>query len=160
MLTTFACACATLRLGLAFVLLGALSDGAVGQSSTLAAITPPAITTGTISNAVRLPEAPIAHKFCDRGNRLLFFAVGALNTADFAVTRNNLANGGRELNPLVRPFAGSTAGLAANFSAQTAGAIGISYIFHRTGHHRLERITPLVNIAGSAVAVGYGLAHR
>jgi hypothetical protein len=156
----FACAWIKLRLGLAFALIGVLSTGALGQSSTFAGINPPAITSGAKSNAIRLPEAPVTHRFWDRENRLFFLAVGALSTADFAVTRDNLANGGRELNPLVRPFAGSTAGLAASFSAQTAGVIGISYMLHRTGHHRLERITPLLNIAGSAVAVGYGLAHR
>jgi hypothetical protein len=72
----------------------------------------------------------------------------------------NLANGGRELNPIVRPFAGSTPALAANFLGQTAGVVAISYMFHHMGHHRLERITPLANIAASAFAVSYGLSHR
>ena len=107
-----------------------------------------------------LPEAPSQHKFLDRKNRLLFATVAIFSAGDFAVTRMNLANGGRELNPLVRPFAGSTPALAANFVGQTAGVVAISYLLHKTGHHRLERMAPAVNIASSAFAVAYGLSHR
>jgi hypothetical protein len=107
-----------------------------------------------------LPETPVAHKFWDRENTALFATVAAFSAADFVVTRDNLSHGGRELNPLTRPFAGSTAGLAANFAGETAGVIGVSYFFHKTGHHKLERLTPLINFGASAFAVGYGLAHR
>ncbi|MGB7583230.1 MAG: hypothetical protein WBM11_00195, partial [Terriglobales bacterium] len=86
--------------------------------------------------------------------------VAAFSAADFVVTRDNLSHGGRELNPLTRPFTGSTAALAANFAGETAGVIGVSYMFHRTGHHKLERLAPLVNFGMSAFAVSYGLAHR
>jgi hypothetical protein len=57
-------------------------------------------------------------------------------------------------------FAGSTAGLAINFAGETAGSIGLSYLFHKTGHHKLERLTSFVNIGASGGAVGYGLSHR
>jgi len=100
------------------------------------------------------------HRFWDRHNKILFASVGAASAADFCVTRANLANGGRELNPVTRVFAGSTAGLAFNFVGETAGSIGLSYIFHKTGHHNLERATSFVNIGASAGAVGYGLSHR
>lgn len=110
--------------------------------------------------SVDVPAAPSQHRFWDRDNRVLFSTVAAFSAADFAVTRTNLANGGRELNPVTRLFSGSTAGLAANFAGETAGVVGLSYFFHRTGHHKLERITPLANIAASAFAVGYGLSHR
>ena len=107
-----------------------------------------------------LPEAPSQHKFWDGKNRFLFTSVAAFSAADFTVTRMNLNSGGRELNPMVRPFTGSTAALATNFAGQTAGVVAISYLFHRTGHHRLERMTPAANIAASAFAVAYGLSHR
>ena len=100
------------------------------------------------------------HKFWDKQNRVLFVAAAALNGADFAVTRANLQSGGQELNPLVRVFGRSTAGLAANFIGETAGVISLSYFFHKTGHHKLERAVSLVNIGGSAGAVSFGLAHR
>ena len=111
--------------------------------------------------AVSAPEnVRPEHPFWDRENSILFAATGAAASADFFVTRMNLSAGGRELNPLVRPFAGSTAGLATNFVVETAGVISISYIFHKTGHHRLERLTSVVNVSSSAFAVAYGLAHR
>jgi hypothetical protein len=110
--------------------------------------------------AAGLPETPEPHKFWDKKNTALFVTVAAFSAADFAVTRDNLNHGGRELNPLTRPFSGSTAGLAANFAAETAGVIGVSYLFHKTGHHKLERLAPLVNFGASAFAVSYGLAHR
>jgi hypothetical protein len=111
--------------------------------------------------AVSAPDkATQEHLFLDRENSILFAATGAAATADFFVTHMNLSNGGRELNPLVRPFAGSTAGLATNFVLETAGVIGVSYVFHKTGHHRLERLTSVVNISSSTFAVAYGIAHR
>jgi len=106
------------------------------------------------------PVGPEQHRFWDRENTLLFTATGAMATADFFVTRANLASGGRELNPFTRPFASSTPLLAANFAMETAGVIGVSYLFHKMGHHKLERVTSFVNIGGSAAAVAYDLAHR
>jgi len=100
------------------------------------------------------------HKFWDRENKFLFAAVAVSSAADFAVTRSNLQSGGRELNPVARVFAGSTAGLATNFAGETAGIIGLNYVLHKTGHHKLERMTSLVNISASGFAVGYGLHHR
>lgn len=107
-----------------------------------------------------LPEAPNQHRFWDKQNQILFATVAALSAADFAVTRANLQNGGKELNPVTRLFSGSTAGLAANFAGETAGIIGLSYYLHKTGHHRLERIAPMLNIGASSFAVVYDLSHR
>lgn len=101
-----------------------------------------------------------AHKFWDKSNRILFVAAAAMNAADFAVTRANLQSGGQELNPMVRVFGRSSAGLAVNFAGETAGVVGLSYLFHKTGHHKLERMVSLVNVGASAGAVSYGLAHR
>ncbi len=107
-----------------------------------------------------VPEtAPSQHKFWDKENTILFVSVAALSATDFAVTRANLQSGARELNPVARVFAGSTAGLAVNFAGETAGTIGLSYVFHKTGHHRLERLTRLVNMGASSFAIGYSLTH-
>jgi hypothetical protein len=100
------------------------------------------------------------HKFWDKQNRALFVAAAVVNGADFAVTRANLQSGGQELNPVVRVFGRSTAGLAVNFVGETVGVIGLSYFCHKTGHHKLERTVSLVNIGSSAGAVSYGLMHR
>jgi len=110
--------------------------------------------------ATALPEAPSHDRFWDNENRALFAMVAALSAADFALTRSILQNGGKELNPVTRLFSGSTAGLAVNFAGETAGIIGLSYYFHKTGHHQLERIAPMLNIAASSFAVVYDFNHR
>ncbi len=83
-----------------------------------------------------------------------------MNAADFAVTHANLQSGGKELNPITRLFSRSTAGLAVNFAGETAATMGISYLFHKTGHHRLERITSAVAMSVSTQAVIYSGTHR
>lgn len=106
------------------------------------------------------PPVASEHKFWDRQNKWLFATSAVLNAADFAVTRSNLQSGGRELNPIVRMFGRSTPALAVNFAGETAGLVTLSYFFHKTGHHKLERFVSVVNIAASAGAVSYGLAQR
>jgi hypothetical protein len=78
-----------------------------------------------------------------------------LNGAAFAVTRANLQSGGQELNPVVRVFGRSTAGLAINFVGETVGVISFSYFFSQdrpsqTGACRLPD-----RHGSSAGAVGY-----
>lgn len=154
-----------LRRSLAAILLTMLGFcvPAKSQEISLAMLEPTSIepVVATQSSSSRsLPEAPSQHRFMDRENSVLFATVAATCAADFAVTHQNLANGGRELNPMTRLFSGSTAGLTVNFVGETAGVVGLSYFFHKTGHHKLERLTPLVNVGASAIAVTYGLTHR
>jgi hypothetical protein len=134
---------------------------ALAQQASLALLQPKAIEAAFVRpvEPVTLPEAP-SHKFWDRKNSVLFAATAALSTADFIATRNNLQNGGRELNPVSRVFAGSTAGLAVNFAGETVGVIGVSYLFHKSGHHKLERAVTILNIGASATAVSFDLLHH
>jgi hypothetical protein len=104
--------------------------------------------------------APVEHRFWDRENTFLFATTAALSAADFVVTRDNLREGGRELNPVTSLFSGSAAGLAVNFAGETAGVVGLSYALHKMGHHKLERLVSMVNIGSSAAAVSFDLAHR
>jgi hypothetical protein len=138
---------------------------AASQEVSVAWLQPAPLQPSPAPMARALPSTPARqvieqHKFWDAKNTALFATVAGFSAADFVVTRDNLSHGGRELNPLTRPFAGSTAGLAANFAGETAGVIGVSYLFHKTGHHKLERLTPIVNFGMSAFAVSYGLSHR
>lgn len=110
--------------------------------------------------SVAVPSLETTHKFWDNKNRALFAAIAASSAADFAVTRANLQGGGQELNPMVRVFGRSTAGLALNFAGETVGVISISYFLHKTNHHRMERALSMVNIGSSLGAVTYGLKHR
>jgi hypothetical protein len=100
------------------------------------------------------------HRFWDRENGVLFALNAGAAASDFTVTRANLRSGGQELNPVTRIMTGSTPALAANFALETGGVIVVSYLFHKTGHHTLERATSVVNFSGSIAAVAYGVTHR
>ena len=114
-------------------------------------------TTGGV--AQRSPEAP--HKFWDRKNQALFVIHAGVEGTDFAITHDNLANGGHETNPLGRSLCESgTPGQVTFFAARTLGALGISYLFHVTNHHRLERVTTMFMISDSAYGMAYSFAHR
>jgi hypothetical protein len=139
-----------------------LCGPALAQEVSLALLQPEPMRLAPISTTVQpvtLPEAP-SHRFWDRENSALFATSAAFSTADFFVTRANLRNGGQELNPMTSLFGRSTAGLAVNFAGESVGVIGISYFFHKTGHHKLERAVCMVNIGSSATAVSFDLAHR
>lgn len=144
-----------------FLVLSGLCAPAMAQQVSLALLQPESIEASPMVKSVEpanFPEAP-SHSFWDRKNTLLFATSAAFSTADFVVTRNNLRNGGQELNPVTRVFAGSTAGLVANFAGEAAGVVAVSYLFHKTGHHRLERAVSMVNIGSSAGAVMFDLMH-
>lgn|SRR5208282_2286096 len=150
-------------------LIAQVPDAPVPQPLTqVASIQPGLIRPAPMQPAASRPVAamftttstPGEHRFWDRENAALFAGSAALSTADFLVTRANLQSGGRELNPVVRIFGRSSAGLAVNFAGETAGVIAMTYFFHRTGHHRLERVVSVVNMGASAGAVSYGLTHR
>ena len=138
-----------------------LCGPAMAQQVSLALLQPESIEASSMVKSVEpmtLPEAP-SHRFWDKENSVLFATSAAFSTADFVITRNNLRNGGQELNPVTRVFAGSTAGLAVNFAGEAAGVVAVSYLFHKTGHHKLERAVSLVNIGSSAGAVMFDLRH-
>jgi hypothetical protein len=148
------------------ILLGVLSFCPPAASQEVsAALLPPApaamepLTTVSVSQPRTLSEAS-SHGFWDRENTILFASSAALSAADFVLTKDNLHSGGQELNPVTRLFAGSTTALAMNFAGETAGVIGLSYFFHKTGHHKLERAVSLLNVSASGAAVTYALAHR
>ena len=110
--------------------------------------------------ATPAPPEQATHAFWDLENRTLFALNGTLAAADFFTTHRNLDQNGKELNPVARAFTGSTPALATNFALETGGVVGISYLFHKTGHHKLERMTSYVNLGGSAFAIGYNLCHN
>lgn len=105
------------------------------------------------------PPAPLGvHRFWDRENDWLFAGVGAGRALDYSSTLNLRRRGIDEVfltNSIVdnHPlFAGIEA-------AATGASIGVCYIFHRTGHHRLERWTSIVHfgIATGGAVRNYAL---
>jgi len=89
-----------------------------------------------------------SHPFWAKDNILLFAGVGAGRALDYISTRHFRNRGVNEwlfTNNIVdnKPlFAGiEVAGVAAS--------IGVSYLFHRSGHHKLERWVSIVHIGAS-----------
>ena len=112
-----------------------------------------------ISTAAPQASAPgTTHRFWDRTNDLWFAGVGASRALDYASTLNLRRRGIDEIfltNSIVdnHPlFAGIEA-------AATGASIGVSYLFHRTGHHRLERWTSIIHfgVATGGAARNYAL---
>jgi hypothetical protein len=85
-----------------------------------------------------LTKCLATHRFWDKENDWLFAGVFASRFLDFASTKNFLARGRSEIL-LPDDIVYNNAGFAALEAAGAATSVGISYIFHRTGHHKMER---------------------
>ena len=130
----------------ALLLIVAASSLRAQQTSPAAAAPDKPVAQAPQSTAGAAPAAhphPV-HRFWDRENDWLFAGVGAGRALDYASTLNLRRRGLDEIfltNSIVdnHPlFAGIEA-------AATAASIGVSYLFHRTGHHRLERWTSAIH---------------
>jgi len=84
------------------------------------------------------------HPFWDRENGLLFAAVGASRALDYFSTLN-FRRRGRNEALLTNDIVDNHAAFASIEAAATVASIGVSYLFHRTHHHRLERWTSIVH---------------
>ena len=92
---------------------------------------------------------------------MLFATHATLEAVDFGITHHNLSDGGRELDPMAKALCESgTAGQLVFFGGRMAGVVAISYLLHKTGHHKLERALPLYASGDSAYGVAYSFAHR
>lgn len=92
---------------------------------------------------------------------MLFATHGALEAADFGITHRNLSQGGKDLDSMGTALCESgTAGQAVFFGGRMVGVVAISYLLHRTGHHKLERAFPIYASGDSAYGVAYSFAHR
>lgn len=100
------------------------------------------------------------HKFWDRQNTILFATHAGLAATDFALTHRNLASGGKELNPIARPFTNmGTPGEVVFFAGSTAASLGVTYFLHKTHHHNMERWVARYGVADSASGVVFNLAQ-
>jgi hypothetical protein len=109
-----------------------------------------------------LPPAPATqHAFWDRKNILLFSGVAVFRGLDYASTRNFQARGRTEVL-IPDDVVDNSAGFASLEAAATMTSVGISYIFHRTGHHKMERWLSIghIGVTGFGVAWNYSLKSR
>jgi len=116
-----------------------------------------------VSAAVPKTSPPgTIHRFWDRENDLWFAGVGAARVLDYASTLNLRRRGLDEIF-LTNSIVDNHALFGGIEAAAAAASIGISYLFHRTGHHRLERWTSIVHfgLATGGAARNYALkTHR
>jgi len=94
------------------------------------------------------PAAPEAHRFWDKENAWLFAGVGASRTLDYFSTLNFRRRGDSEVL-LTNDVVDNHAGFAAIEAGATGLSIGASYLFHRYGHHRLERWVSILHIGAA-----------
>ena len=85
------------------------------------------------------------HHFLDREGRWWFTGVGAERTLDYFSTLNMRRRGRQEIF-LTDDLVDNHPAFAAIEAAATAASIGASGLFHRFGHHKLERWTSVVHI--------------
>ena len=114
------------------------------------------------TGAAVLPEAPASQqRFWDRTNVLLFSGVALFRGLDYASTRNMQARGREEIL-LPDDVVNNSAGFASLEAASAAASVGTAYIFHRTGHHKLERWISIghISVTGFGVARNYALKSK
>ena len=90
-------------------------------------------------------ENAARHRFWDQQNRWLFASVGAARTLDYFSTLNMRRRGRQEIL-LTNDVVDHHAAFAAIEAATAGVSTGASYLFHRYGHHKLERWTSFVHI--------------
>jgi hypothetical protein len=109
-----------------------------------------------------VPEAPQPeHRFWDRTNILLFSGVAVFRGLDYASTRSFQARGRTEIL-IPDDVVNNSAGFAGLEAASAATSVGISYIFHRTGHHKMERWLSIthISVTGFGVVWNYSLESK
>src|SRR5271168_1942995 len=90
-----------------------------------------------------LPER--THRFWDEENDWLFAGVGASRTLDYFSTLNMRRRGRQEIF-LTNDVVDNHAAFATIEASATGVSIGAAYLFHRYGHHKLERWTSITHI--------------
>jgi hypothetical protein len=100
------------------------------------------------------------HHFLDGGNKLRMAIFAGLVAADGISTQEILNSGGhwREMNPLARPFVNH--GAPGQLAASAIGfgfSVGSSYLLHKTGHHKLEKLMLNASIGVEAEVVSSNL---
>jgi len=102
------------------------------------------------------PESPFTkHRFYDRFAKLELAAAGTLAATDSAITCRFLARGEREMNLPTQSCAGMVGFQLAFYGAGE----GLSFLLHRTGHHKLERLPRLYLGSGNAYGIAFTARH-
>jgi len=114
---------------------------------------PPAAPLPEHPQATEPAKKPQVHRFWDRTNCWLFAGVLGARYLDFASTLNARRRGLVEVL-LNNEIVDNHAEFAAIEFGGTITSVGASYLFHRTGHHSLERWTSIVHIGVTVFGAG------
>ena len=131
-----------------------LAQDAPASSPIPAQQLPPARGVTSAGEGQSLKSAPPTHAFWDRTNILLFSGVAVFRGLDYASTRNFQARGRTEIL-LAQDVVNNSVTFAGVEAAGAATSVGISYLFHRTGHHKMERWLSIAHISVTAFGVGW-----
>jgi hypothetical protein len=85
------------------------------------------------------------YRFWDKENRWLFAGVGAARVLDYSSTLNMRRRGRQEVF-LSNVVVDNHPAFATIEAATTGASVDASYLFHRCGHHKLERWTSFVHL--------------
>ena len=124
----------------------------IAEVSPITAVAP--VTPKAGPGALPVESAPASrgaseHKFFDRQQLLALSAHSGIRLADTIKTCRELSHGGvEEWIP-----AQSCGGVAAWQAGSVGLALGVGWIFHHYGRHRLERLTPWVGTGASAAGL-------
>ncbi|MGH9743083.1 MAG: hypothetical protein ACRD51_12130 [Candidatus Acidiferrum sp.] len=123
------------------------APGSLAQSQSQAASKPETPVARAVANTSRQENirGGKTHRFWDKQNDWLFAGVGAARTLDYFSTLNMRRRGRQEIF-LTNDAVDNHAAFAAIEASATAISIGASYLFHRYGHHKLERWTSYLHI--------------
>jgi hypothetical protein len=102
-------------------------------------------------------KPPEPHPFWDRTNIVLHVANATAQTIDGYATQHALRRNRRELNPVARPFArqGWSGQAVYSFGLGVGGTLAASYLLHRMGYHKQERLAPLIIATPTAISAGF-----
>jgi hypothetical protein len=115
-----------------------------------------------ISTSLFAQEKPKTHNFFDKENITLFSADALVRSLDAQSTRRMLSNPCHcfEEKQLPKAIANSTPTMYAYSLGFSAGMMGLSYLAHKTHHHKIERLIPMIDIVLDGSAVGHNYALR
>jgi hypothetical protein len=152
-------ACLLLRSAVIYLVLSVISCVITGHAFAQSTLPEAPVPSASASDSAEKP-APV-HAFWDKENVLLFSGIAVFRGLDYASTRNMQARGREEIL-LPDDVVNNSAGFAALEAAATATSVGISYIFHRTGHHQLERWLSIghISVTGFGAARNYALKSK
>src|SRR5882762_5031206 len=107
-----------------------------------------------------LPDAPVAkvtseHRFYDKPGKILFTSALTVAAADAAQTCYFLQHGGKEDYLPTQHCPQVSLFIFGEVAAQEA----LAYFWHKTGHHKLERLTRFISIVDNTSGIVHSKRH-